>query len=131
LEGSLHRLQAYASLNGSPINLELAQQTLKDISPKLKHELTPDGILKLVALHFNVRTTDLKSDKRVRKLSFPRQICMYLLRKHLLMSFPEIGRFMGGKDHTTVLHAVTKIAELQKGDPETITSITTIEGLIR
>lgn len=131
LEGSLHRLQAYASLSGAPINLELAQQTLKDISPKLKHELTADGILKLVALHFNVRTTDLKSDKRVRKLSFPRQICMYLLRKHLLMSFPEIGRFMGGKDHTTVLHAVSKIAELQKGDPETITSITTIEGLIR
>lgn len=104
LEGSLHRLQAYASLTGVPISLELAQQTFKDIAPKAKHELTPDAILKLVALQFNVRTTDLKSDKRVRKLSLPRQICMYLLRKHLVMSYPEIGKFMGGKDHTTILH---------------------------
>ncbi len=131
LEGSLHRLQAYATLTGVPISLQLAQTILKDIAPKIKHELTPEGILKLVALHFNVRTTDIKSDKRIRKLSFPRQICMYLLRKHLLMSFPEIGRFMGGKDHTTVLHAVTKIAELQRHDAEVLTSITSIEGLIR
>jgi chromosomal replication initiator protein len=131
LEGALHRLQAYASLTSVPISLELAQQTLKDIAPKIKHELTPDAILKLVALQFNVRTTDLKSDKRVRKLSFPRQICMYLLRKHLLMSFPEIGRFMGGKDHTTVLHGVSKIAEAQKNDPEVLNNITQIESLIR
>lgn len=131
LEGSLHRLQAYALLTGVPISLELAQQTLKDIAPKVKHELTPDAILKLVALQFNVRTTDIRSDKRVRKLSLPRQICMYLLRKHLLMSYPEIGKFMGGKDHTTVLHGVTKIAELQKTDPEILNYTTTIEGLIR
>jgi chromosomal replication initiator protein len=131
LEGALHRLQAYASLTAVPISLDLAQQILKDIAPKIKHELTPDGILKLVALQFNVRTTDLKSDKRARKLSFPRQICMYLLRKHLLMSFPEIGRFMGGKDHTTILHGVSKIAELQKNDPDVLNHISQIEGLIR
>lgn len=131
LEGALHRLQAYATLTSVPISLELAQQILKDISPKIKHELTADAILKLVALQFNVRTTDIKSEKRVRKLSFPRQICMYLLRKHLLMSFPEIGRFMGGKDHTTVLHGVSKIAEMQKNDPDVLTHITTIESLIR
>ena len=131
LEGSLHRLQAYALLTGVPISLELAQQTLKDIAPKTKHELTPDAILKLVALQFNVRTTDLKSDKRVRKLSLPRQICMYLLRKHLLMSYPEIGRFMGGKDHTTILHGVSKIAELQLTDPEILNYTTMIESLIR
>jgi len=131
LEGALHRIQAYASLTGVHITLELAQQILKDIAPKIKHELTADAILKLVALQFNVRTTDLKSNKRIRKLSFPRQICMYLLRKHLLMSFPEIGKFMGGKDHTTVLHAVTKIAELQRSDPEVLTHITAVEGLIR
>lgn len=131
LEGSLHRLQAYALLTGVPISLELAHQTLKDIAPKIKHELTPEAILKLVALQFNVRTTDLKSDKRVRKLSLPRQICMYLLRKHLLMSYPEIGKFMGGKDHTTILHGVTKIAELQRTDPEILNYTATIESLIR
>jgi chromosomal replication initiator protein len=131
LEGSLHRLQAYAALTGVPISTELAQQCLKDIAPKAKHELTADGILKLVALQFNLRTVDLKSDKRIRKLTLPRQICMYLLRKHLLMSYPEIGKFMGGKDHTTVLHGVSKIAELQRTDPEILNYTTTIESLIR
>lgn len=131
LEGSLHRLQAYALLTGVPISLELAQQTLKDIAPKVKHELTPEAVLKLVALQFGVRAMDLKSDKRVRKLSLPRQICMYLLRKHLLMSYPEIGKFMGGKDHTTILHGVTKIAELQRTDPEILNYTATIESLIR
>ncbi len=131
LEGSLHRLQAYALLTSVPISLELAHQTLKDIAPKIKHELTADAVLKLVSLQFGVRTTDLKSDKRIRKLSLPRQICMYLLRKHLVMSFPEIGKFMGGKDHSTVMHAVTKIAELQRTDPEILNYTATIEGLIR
>lgn len=131
LEGSLHRLQAYALLTSVPISLELAQQTLKDIAPKIKHELTADGILKLVALQFNVKTTDLRSEKRIRKLSLPRQICMYLLRKHLLMSYPEIGKFMGGKDHTTVLHGVSKIAELQRTDPEILNHTTAVESLFR
>ena len=131
LEGSLHRLQAYASLTGVPISLDLAQQILKDIVPKTKHMLTADAILKLVALQFNLRTTDLKSDKRVRRLTLPRQICMYLLRKHMVMSFPEIGKFMGGKDHTTVMHGVTKIAELLRTDPDILNSTTTIESLIR
>ncbi len=131
LEGALHRLQAYATLLGTPISIELANQTFKDIAPKHSHELTPGGVLKLVALHFNVKTTDIRSDKRARKLSFPRQICMYLLRKHLLMSFPEIGRFMGGKDHTTILHGVAKISELAKYDTDTLKHITAIESLIR
>lgn len=131
LEGALHRLQAYASMTETTLSLELAQQLFKDITGKIKHELTPDAILKLVALQFNVKTTDIRSDKRIRKLSFPRQICMYLLRKHLLLSYPEIAKFIGGKDHTTVIYAVTKISELQKNDPETIKHITTIEGLIR
>lgn len=131
LEGSLHRLQAYASLTGVPISLELAQQIMKDIAPKVKHEVTPDGIMKLVALQFNIRVSELKSSKRVRKLSLPRQICMYLLRKHLLMSYPEIGKFLGGKDHTTVLHGVNKINEMQRADPEVLSYINAIESLIR
>jgi chromosomal replication initiator protein len=131
LEGSLHRLQAYAALTGVPISEELARQTLKDISPKIKHELTPDAILKLVALQFNLRTTDIRSEKRTRKLSVPRQICMYLMRRHLLMSYPEIGKFMGGKDHTTILHGVQRIGELMKSDPEILKATTTIESLIR
>ncbi len=130
LEGSLHRLQAYASMTGVPISEELARQTLKDISPKIKHELTADAILKLVALQFAIRTTDIRSDKRTRRLSVPRQICMYLMRRHLLMSYPEIGKFMGGKDHTTILHGVTRIGELMRTDPEILKATTAIESLI-
>jgi chromosomal replication initiator protein len=131
LEGSLHRLQAYASLSSMPVSLELAQQILKDIAPKIRHETTPQGILTLVAVHFGVKASDLKAEKRIRKLSLPRQICMYLLRKHLLMSLPEIGKFLGGRDHTTVLHAVEKISELLKNDPEIESHTNKIETLIR
>ncbi len=118
LEGTLHRLSAYASLMGATISVDLAKQTLKDITPKARHELSPEAILKLVALQFNIRVVDLKSSKRTRDLTMPRQICMYLLRRHLVMSYPEIGRFLGGKDHTTVLHGVTKMANLMRTDPE-------------
>ncbi len=131
LEGSLHRLQAYASMTGVPISEDLARQTLKDISPKVKHELTADAILKLVALQFGIKTTDIRSDKRTRKLSVPRQICMYLMRRHLLMSYPEIGKFMGGKDHTTILHGVTRIGELMRTDAEILKATTAIESLIK
>lgn len=131
LEGSLHRLQAHASLNNSSINLDLAQQILRDLVPKLRHELTADGILKLVALTFGLKISDLKSDKRARNLSEPRQICMYLLRKHLMMSLPEIGTFMGNRHHTTVLHGVTEIVSRSKTDPELENNIAKIEGLFR
>jgi chromosomal replication initiator protein len=131
LEGSLHRLQAHASLNNSTISLDLAQQTLRDLVPKLRHELTPDGILKLVALTFGLKISDLKSDKRARNLSEPRQICMYLLRKHLMMSLPEIGTFMGNRHHTTVLHGVNEIISRTKADPELESDIAKIEGLFR
>ncbi len=131
LEGSLHRLQAHAALSGVPINLELAKQIFKDESTKAKHEITAEGILKLVALQFNLTTAELKSDKRIRKLSLPRQICMYLLRKHKLMSYPAIGKFMGGKDHTTILHGVAHVAELLKTDPEIQSYTTSIENLLK
>lgn len=131
LEGSLHRLQAYSSLCGAPISLELSQQILKDIAPKTPHQLTAEGILRLVALQFQIRISDIKSEKRLRRLTIPRQICMYLLRKHLLLSYPEIGRLLGGKDHTTVLHGVNKISTLLKADTEILKATTAIESLIR
>jgi chromosomal replication initiator protein len=131
LEGSLHRLQMHASLNSSLITLELAQQTLRDLVPRIRHELTADGILKLVAFTFGLKIADLKSDKRARNLSEPRQICMYLLRKHLMMSFPEIGSFMGNKHHSTILYGVNEIISRSKVDPELENNISKIEGLFR
>lgn len=131
LEGSLHRLQAYAAITNVPITYDLALQVLKDLAPKMKHELTPDGIIRTVALHFNVKGADIRSDKRVRKLSGPRQICMYLLRKHLQLSSTDIAKLMGKKDHTTVLHGVKKIAADMRCDTELMNHITSIEGLFR
>lgn len=131
LEGSLHRLQAHASLNHTSITMGLAQQTLRDLVPKIRYQLTPDGILKLVALTFGLKITDLKADKRARVLSEPRQICMYLLRKHLMMSLPEIGAFMGNRHHTTILHGVNEIISRSKTNPEIENNIARIESLIR
>lgn len=132
LEGSLHRLQAYAALTSSTISLELAREIMRDISPKARHELTPEAILKLVALQFNVRAVELRSEKRVRRLAVPRQVCMYLLRKFHVMSYPEIGKFLGGRDHSTIMHGVDKIGRLvEKGDPEILQHVNTIESLVK
>lgn len=131
LEGSLHRIRAYAALSGVQISLTLAQQLFRDLTPKTADVVSADGILKLCALHFGVKVIDLRSDKRIRKLTVPRQVCMYLLRKRLLMSYPEIGKFMGGKDHTTILHGVSRIAEQLRSDGEIVNAVTTIEGLLR
>lgn len=130
LEGSLHRLQAYSALTSVPISLDLAHQILKDIVSKIKHEVTPEGILKLVALQFGVRTTDLKSEKRVRSLTVPRQICIYLIRKHLLLSYPEIAKIFS-KDHSTIMYACDRIGEMLRQDPEIENHVAKVEAMIR
>jgi len=131
LEGSLHRVQAYAALTGVKITLDLAKQILREIAPKTSHDLTPDAILKIVALQFEVKSGDLKADKRTRNLTMPRHICWYLLRKHRGMSYPQIAEYFGGKDHTTVIHGVNRITALLKNDPEILKHINAIEGLLR
>lgn len=130
LEGTLNRLTAFSSLTNQTVSLDLAQQVMKDIAPKVRHQNTPESILNVVALQFSVRGSDLKSEKRVRKLSLPRQICMYLLRRHLNLSYPDIGKFMGGKDHSTVMHGVNKIAEAMRSDPEIMNYVSTLEGIL-
>ncbi|MBI1859292.1 MAG: chromosomal replication initiator protein DnaA [Deltaproteobacteria bacterium] len=131
LEGCLRRLQFHSTFSSVPISIDLAKQVLKDIAPKIKYEITPDAILRLVAVHFGVKINDLKSEKRIQKLSFPRQLCMYLLRKHLYMPFKKIGEFLGGKDHSTVMHAFEKISDLLKSDPDVVAHITRIESSLR
>ena len=91
--------------------------------------LTPEGILKLVALHFNVRTTDLRSAKRQRALVLPRRALSYLLRKHLLMSYPEIAKYLSFSDHTAAVHAVACAAEENKKGGEFKRNIDAIESL--
>ncbi|MDO3378213.1 chromosomal replication initiator protein DnaA [Geoalkalibacter halelectricus] len=116
LEGFLIRLGAYASLTSTPITLEMAREVLKDILVEKNRELTVEEIQKTVAAHFNIKMADLKSPKRLKALVLPRQIAMYLARNLTSLSFPEIGERFGGKDHSTIIHAIKKIDKCQEED---------------
>ncbi len=114
LEGALHRIAAFAALHGRKLDLQLAAETFQNILGDAPKRLSIETIQKLVADHFKIKITDLKSKKRQRAISLPRQVAMYLSRLKTNSSFPEIGSRFGGKDHTTVMHAVRKIeSEIQ------------------
>ncbi|MEQ8280456.1 MAG: chromosomal replication initiator protein DnaA [Deltaproteobacteria bacterium] len=110
LEGCLIRVSAYAQLTNQPISIDLAKEVLKDVLPG-KSQLTCETIVKTVSSHFDVKVSDLKSQKRGRAIALPRQISMYLCRKHTGSSYPEIGNALGGKDHTTALNAFNRITQ--------------------
>jgi chromosomal replication initiator protein len=117
LEGALNRVVAYQQFNKSPITLDLASMVLRDaVGTADLGRIKIDDILKIVGRHFNVGRTDLLSPRRARAVVMPRQIGMYLAKKLTARSLPEIGRRFGGRDHSTVLHAVRKIDEQIKGD---------------
>jgi chromosomal replication initiator protein len=116
LEGSLIRLGAYASLTGREINLDLARNVLRDIITEKDRVMGADEIMKLVADHFQVKVSEIKSKKRTRNLVLPRQVAMYLCRTVAGSSLPETGRVFGGKDHTTVMHACRQIEERRGQD---------------
>jgi len=111
LEGALNKIMAYANLNNTPLTLELAQQALKDqLVNASKPDVTMDYIQQVVASHFKLTTEDLNSRKRTQSIVFPRQIAMYLCRKIMDKSLPDVGNFFGGRDHSTVIHSCEKIA---------------------
>lgn len=112
LEGYLVRLGAYASLTSTPINLETSRKVLKDILVERSKELSVEEIIKKISIHFNVKVTDLKSPKRLKAVVLPRQIAMYLARQLTSSSYPEIGERFGGKDHSTIIHAIRKVEKL-------------------
>lgn len=110
LEGALIRVVAYCTLTNSKIDVRLAQEILKDSFKEEAQKFTIEGIQKVVADYFNVKVSDLRAKRRTVSIVRPRQIAMYLVRELTTHSFPEIGEFFGGKDHTTVLHSCNKIA---------------------
>ncbi len=116
LEGSLIRLGAYASLTGRQITLELARVVLRDVITEKERVIGLDEIMKLVADHFQIKISEMKSKKRTRNLVQPRQVAMYLCRTVAGGSFPEVGKAFGGKDHTTVLHACRQVDERRAND---------------
>lgn len=117
LEGALNRLVAHANLFGQPITLESAHELLHDILKAHERRVTIEEIQRKVAEHWNIRLTDMSSPRRARAVARPRQVAMYLAKQLTSRSLPEIGRKFGNRDHTTVMHAVTRITELMAVDP--------------
>ena len=116
LEGALTRLAAHVTLVGRSVNLEIAEDLLQDLLRASDRRTTIDQIQKKVAEHFNVKISDMHSSRRSRIIARPRQIAMFLSKNLTTRSLPEIGRKFGGRDHTTVMHAVKKIEELKQAD---------------
>ncbi len=119
LEGALTHLMAISSLSGSKITLSMARQTLFSVNASdAKPQTTFDQLLKVVAQNYGLEPAQLKERTNVKSIAYPRQIVMYLAKDILRMSLPDIGKALGGKHHTTVLHAVRKIDAQRQGSHE-------------
>jgi chromosomal replication initiator protein len=117
LEGALNRIAAHVQLVGRDITLESVQEVLHDLLRSHERRVTIDEIQRKVAEHFNIKLGEMTSDRRARAVARPRQVAMYLAKQLTTRSLPQIGRKFGGRDHTTVMHAVRKIEELTRTDP--------------
>lgn len=118
LEGALNRVVAHGTLVGAPITLETTQDVLKDLLRANDKRVSIEDIQKSVAEFFHIKVSDMHSARRSVAVARPRQIAMYIAKQLTTRSLPEIGRKFGGKDHTTVMHAVKRIEELMQGDIE-------------
>jgi chromosomal replication initiator protein len=116
LEGALNRLVAHANLFARPVTMETAQEVLHDILRAHDRKVTIEEIQRRVAEHHNIRLNDMSSPRRARAVARPRQIAMYLAKQLTSRSLPEIGRKFGNRDHTTVMHACSKVSELMERD---------------
>ncbi|WP_254605191.1 helix-turn-helix domain-containing protein, partial [Sphingomonas bacterium] len=116
LEGALNRVVAYAQLTGEAITLDFAVATLGEVLRGSQRRVTIDEIQKAVTQHFDLKPLDMISARRARAVARPRQIAMYLAKRLTTRSLPEIGRKFGGRDHSTVIHAVRRVEELRDSD---------------
>ena len=128
LEGALNRVIAYASLTGSPITLELAQECLKQILANISvANINHNTIIKVVSRYYDISPDQMMTQKRSRDISFPRQVAMYLCRELTGMSLPKIGQVFVGRDHTTVMHACDKISNEMEQSAELRRAITELK----
>ena len=116
LEGALNRVVAYATLVGRPISIDMTRDVLQDLIRANDRKVTIDAIQRQVADYYNLRLSELLSARRARNIARPRQVAMYLSKRMTARSLPEIGRKFGGRDHTTVMHAVKKVDDLRRTD---------------
>lgn len=130
LEGALNRVVAYAALVNAPVTQEFARERLADLLRAHERKLTIDDIQRKVAEHYKLKMADLLSARRAREVARPRQVAMYLAKKLTPRSLPEIGRRFGGRDHTTVMHAVKRVEELRAVDREIDADVTLLTRML-
>ncbi|MBK9246429.1 MAG: chromosomal replication initiator protein DnaA [Burkholderiales bacterium] len=118
LEGALRKILAFASFHGRPLSVELAREALKDLLGASTGQVTVELIQKTVADYYKIKVADMFSKRRPNSIAMPRQVAMYLAKEMTQKSLPEIGELFGGRDHTTVLHAVRKIRQHRSSDSE-------------
>ena len=132
LEGALTRVVAFSKLTNEKITLDFAKSTLQDIFGKEQSRaITPDYIQEVVADYYNIKVDDLKGSKKPKNIAYPRQIAMYICRKLLNISLPKVGEYFGGRDHTTVIHAITKIERELENDDSLQKNIMELEKRIK
>lgn len=128
LEGAIIKVQGMGMLQEGKIDLELAKSALGETATPEQKRITVQQILDAVTKYYNVRLSDLQSKKRHKSIAFPRQVCMYLARRFTRYSLEEIGGYFGGRDHTTVLHAVRTVDQGVKGNPDVAGQLTFLEN---
>ena len=123
LEGALNRIVANAMFVGREITLENAKDVLIDLLRSSDKKVTVEEIQRKVAMYYDIKASDMSSSRRLKQVTVPRQIAMYLCKQMTTLSFPEIGRGFGGRNHTTVIHSVNKITEMMQSDQKLASDI--------
>ncbi len=132
IEGAYNKIVAYTSLMDMPITVETAQKVLTDMGNDIKTKtITFEGIIKVVAEHYNIKADELFNKKRTQNIAFPRQVAMYLCRELADLSYPRIGELFGGRDHTTVIHAYEKISNQKSSNLSLQTELQEIIDILR
>jgi len=131
LEGALKRVLAYSRFTGQPITVDLAREALRDVLASQSRQVSIENIQKTVADYYKIKVSEMYSKKRTRNVARPRQVAMALAKELTQMSLPDIGEAFGGRDHTTVLHACRKIAELRGSSTDITTDITSLLKVLR
>lgn len=132
IEGAYTKIVAYTSLMDMPITVETAQKVLTDMGNDVKtKQITFEGIIKVVAEHYNIKEEELFNKKRTQNIAFPRQIAMFLCRELADLSYPRIGELFGGRDHTTVIHAYEKISNAKNSNLSLQTEIQEMVDILR
>lgn len=131
LEGALKRVLAYSRFTGQPITVDLAREALRDVLASQSRQVSIENIQKTVADYYKIKVSEMYSKKRTRNVARPRQVAMALAKELTQMSLPDIGEAFGGRDHTTVLHACRKIAQLRGTSTDITTDIASLLKVLR